>query len=275
MQVSTPRTLVDIVIPVYGTFEMLEEAINSIPDGMEDIPYHVYIIEDGSPNKDEANAFCTKYNKDMKFTIIRNPENRGYPISCNKGAFRGRSPLLFFSSADVVLAKGSGKSLVNSMDDPSIGIVGMKLLFPDNCKGLRQDKVVRPAGKVQHIGLATNIRGEFYHLFLGWNPDHPKVRAVKDVYAVTGAAFMTRRSLFTKAGGFQIIYGLGTFEDLDLSLTIREMGYNIIVDSSAVAFHYTGSSAEIYQRPFPLEYNRMTFMQRWGAKLKYTEMNHL
>jgi GT2 family glycosyltransferase len=134
--------------------------------------------------------------------------------------------------------------------------------------------IVRPAGKVQHVGLCTNIRGEFYHVFLGWSPDHPKVMKVWEVYAVTGAALMTRRGIFDKVGRFNIMYGQGTWEDIDYCMSVRELGYNVIVEQSAVGIHYTGATAEHYKMGYPLDQNRMLFMARWAGNLNYTEINH-
>jgi hypothetical protein len=47
------------------------------------------------------------------------------------------------------------------------------------------------------------------------------------------------------------------------------MGYNIAVEPNAVGTHYVGATAEKYNLPYNLNYNRMTFMQRWGHKLEW------
>ena len=117
---------------------------------------------------------------------------------------------------------GSGDLLVRAMDDPKVGVVGMKLMFPesdDTKKGL-----MGPANSIQHVGLSTTIHGDFAHHFIGWNKDNPRVNRVRDVYAVTGAALMTRRKLFFSLGRFFEGYGKGTWEDVDYSLAVRDLG---------------------------------------------------
>jgi GT2 family glycosyltransferase len=101
------------------------------------------------------------------------------------------------------------------------------------------------------------------------------VKNVWEVYAVTGAALMTRRGLFDKVGGFNLMYGQDTYEDLDYCMSVRELGYNVIVEQSAVGVHYTGATAEHYKMGYPIEQNRMLFMARWAGNLNYTESNHL
>jgi GT2 family glycosyltransferase len=162
---------------------------------------------------------------------------------------------------------------VEEMHDPKVGVCGMKLVFPPEVQsiGLRQE--IRPSSKIQHVGLETNIRGEFFHAFVGWDADHPKPNAMRTPYAVTGAAFLTRRSLFAKIHGFNEIYGAGTWEDIDFCMMVRELGYNILVNTTACGIHYTGATAETYKIPYALDYNRMTFLQRWSNKMNWTEVN--
>jgi GT2 family glycosyltransferase len=262
------RTLVDIVIAVHQRFDILSRCLEAIPSAMGDIPYRIYIVDNASP-LEEANSFYSLIKPPIMVT--RNKENMGFARACNQGASRGNSPLIFFLNSDVILDDKSIPVLVAEMDDPKIGVCGMKLVFPDDVSMYKLNGGIRPAGKIQHVGLMTNIRGEFVHAFIGWDANHPKPNACRDMYAVTGAALMTRRNLFTKIRGFNEIYGAGTFEDVEFCLMVREMGYNVIVNTSACGVHYTGATSEKYQIQFPLEYNRMTFLQRWANKLTWDE----
>jgi GT2 family glycosyltransferase len=186
---------------------------------------------------------------------------------------RGTSPLVFFLNSDVILDAGSMNYLVRAMDEPKVGVAGMKLVFPEHTD-LPQDEVQRPAGKIQHIGLATNIRAEVFHQFLGWSENHPKVNALHDMYAVTGAALMTRRWLFNSAGKFNEAYGRGTYEDVDFCLTVRKMGYNVVVVPEARGIHHTGATAVKYQISYPMNENRTIFLQRWQKELDWTEFKN-
>ena len=109
------------------------------------------------------------------------------------------------------------------------------------------------------------------HVLSGWSADHPRVMKIHDAHMVTGAAMMVRKSLFINAGGFYEGYGLGTYEDCDLCLAIRQMGYNIAIDTSTYAIHYTGATSEGYNMNYPIQLNRFTFMQRWANKLIETD----
>lgn len=264
------NTLVDVIIPVFGRFDLLEQCLKVLPEAFGDISYKTYIFDNSSPDQKEADDF---YNRCGHSIIIRNKQNVGFPRACNLTFIRGTSPLVFFLNSDVILRPNSVNYLVRAMDDPKVGIAGMKLLFPETTD-LPQDEIQRPAGKVQHIGLATNIRAEVFHQFLGWSEDHPKVNSMHDVYAVTGATLMTRRWIFQEAGKFYEGYGIGTYEDVDYCLTVRKMGYNIVVVPEAVGIHHTGASAVKYNMQYPMNENKMIFLQRWQKFLDWSEWEH-
>lgn len=267
-QTSSPYTL-DIVIPVFQRFDLLGECLRSIPAATDNYMYRIIIVDNGSP-KEVADSFYANLN-DPAIKIIRNKENMGFPRACNQGFDRGHSPYVMFLNDDVILHPNSIHYMIEEMDsDPKLGIVGMKLIFPEQTD-LPQNDQQRPAGKIQHVGLATNIRAEVYHQFIGWSPDNPKVLAVRDAYAVTGAAMMTRRSIFSKANKFFEGYGGGSYEDVDFCLTVRQMGYNIIVCQKSVGIHHTGATAQTYNIGFPLNENKMIFMQRWQKLLDWSE----
>jgi len=260
------RTLLDIIIPVYNRFDLLKKCLEAIPKALGELTYQIIIVDNGS-DREIADKFYSNY---PFVKIIRNKENLGFPKACNKGFNRGVSPLVFFLNDDVMLEPSSIVQLVKNMDDPKVGVVGMKLIFPENTD-LPSDEVNRPKGTVQHVGLTTNIRGDFPHILLGWNPNNPRVNAIREITAVTGAALLTRRNLFLRVGRFFEGYGMGTWEDIDLCFAIRDMGYSIIVDVNAVGYHYTGATAVTYKVQYPIIPNKMLFLQRWGRKLTWDE----
>ena len=262
------RMKLDIVICVYGRFDLLTKCLDAIPMAASGVSYNIVLVDNASPDRMEANTFYQSLDKSI--TVIRNRDNFGFPAACNVGAKRKQSPLIFMLNSDVILYPEAISKLVSDFDDPKVGVAGMKLLFPDDPAGLNTN--IRPAGKIQHIGMETNIRGEFIHVFVGWDADHPRANKVRETYAVTGAALMTRRSLWNRIGGFREDYGRGTWEDVDYCLSVRDAGeYTVIVDPTAVGIHYTGATAEKYQIGYPMDFNKLIFLQKWANRINYTE----
>ncbi len=248
------NSAVDVVVTSAGRFDMLRECLAALDK--QTIPHNVIIVDiDSNLEERKANQDIFEGRKVERFN-----QNVGFPVGANAGARKGFAPLILFIGSDVTLFEGALETMVKRMEEQTIGICGAKLIFP-----LSSTSPIRPAGKVQHIGLALDIRGEIIHPLVGWSADHPKTTEPRDVFAATGACFMIRRSLFNKAGGFDTVFGLGTFEDADLCLKVRSMGFRIFVDTNAKAYHYVGAEAEKRQIAFPLQNNFMIFRQRWGG----------
>ena len=236
-------SLVDIVIPNRGRYDLLGKCLDAIPLAAKNISYNVWICDNGS-SKEDATKFYTEYIKDRRIHPTIFPDAKGYPLACNLAAKRGKSPLILILTSDVFLHEGSLDMLVREMDDPKNGLVGMKLLFPPESPN-------GPAEKVQHVGLSVSIRADIQHQFISWRADHPKVLAMRKCFAVTGAVFLTRRNLWKTIGGFYLGYGLGTYEDVEYAVKIRGLGYNVIV-SQATAYHIVNATASAYGFTYPL-----------------------
>ena len=266
--------LVSIIIPVYGRFDLLKKCLDAIPDALGDLSYEVIIIDNASPIEEKGD-FYPKAVLPPNTKVIFNSKNMGFPAACNKGFKLCSGALLFFLNSDVILNKGSIEILVRAMDSPGVGVAGMKLLFPSEGElseaQLKHSVVQRSPDTIQHVGLFTNIHGDVTHMYLGWRADHPRANKLRDVFAVTGAAFMTRKQLYKELGGFDEIYGMGTYEEVDFCMKVKEQHLKIIVEPAAVGIHYTGATGEKFQMAFPLNKNRTVFTQRWYNKLVWSE----
>jgi len=263
-------TLVDIIVVSGGRFDMLKKCLEAL-EKQEDVQFNVYVIDNASDNKEKIH-FKDIYEKEIITDSKRLAQEEGFPKANNIGARMGNSPLILFLNDDVELKSDALKQMVNTMDNPDIGIVGAKLTFPDDVTS-----PIRPAGKVQHVGMAMNINGDLVHPLVGWKSDNPKCNVSREVIAVTGACLMVRRNLWNKIGGFWEGYGLGTYEDAELNFAVQQLGKKVYVNVNAQGTHYTGATAEKKQRPYPLQQNALTFRARWGASglFKYTEWQFL
>ncbi len=246
------KPLVDVVIPTAGRFDMLEKCLNSLKTTQ--IPVNVIAIDNGS-SVEERKAFPNIFDN---VQVKHLPQPIGFPRASNEGARMGRAPLILFLNDDCVLEPGALELMVAKMDESEIGVVGAKLLFPED-----SESPIRPAGKVQHVGLACNVAAEIVHPLVGWSADNPKTCVSREVLAVTGACLMIRRSIFNRVGGFDPIYGMGTFEDVDICFAARKEGYKVWMEAKAVGHHYTGATVERLRQGYPLASNYIIFRSKW------------
>ncbi len=259
--------IIDIVMGTAGRFDMLDKAINAMYQEAQTQPVNFILVDNGSPMQEKVlnqHMFAYSPGKDpagnVVWTTKRLPENMGFPYSANEGASLGHAPLIMFLSDDVVLQPGALNQIIRDLDDLQTGVVGIKLMFPNDSVS-----PIRPAGKVQHVGIALNIHADPIHPLVGWPADHPKCCVSREnAFAVTGACFTIRRPVFQRAGGFNAaLYGKGTYEDIDLCMKVHAMGLKIKMDAQAQATHYAGATMEKRNEPFALMENNAKWKTTW------------
>lgn len=234
-------TGVDIVTPVYGQAKLLENMLQSLLLHEAGAPWRIWLVDDRGPERMELDALYAKYKAmDPRIQILRNPRNAGFAGSNNAGFRAGRAPLLLMLNSDIeIIQDGWLGEMAEEFNNTAIGVVGAKLLFFDEYESSIRD---HPPGKVQHAGVVFNLLGQPYHLFIGWSPDHPKVNQRRELNAVTGACLMTRRVLYERIGGLDLVYRAGNFEDVEYCLRVRAEGFKVVYQPKAVLRHYAGGS---------------------------------
>lgn len=279
---SIGNALIDIIMPVFGEWAMLEKSIASVEKACFGIEggYRILVVDNATPEwvnedgvalspKDQSAGVRDFLRPQDQF--IRLEQNIGYPGAINHALGKGSSPLVLIWTADVIMTLSSITEMVRVMDDPDVGVVGAKLLFPTD------ESPHGPPGMIQHAGIALNIEGFPFHVNMGWPPDHPKVNIQREVMAVTGAIFLTRREMFAQTGGFSTEYGLGTFEDMDFCFTARQrMGKKVMYCPTAWGYHYVGGSIKkgANQMGFTLSLNSTVFRGRWAGALQWDEWKY-
>lgn len=249
--------VIDICIVTGGRFDLLTKCIKALEREAEKTPLAIYIIDNASDSEERiqnSELFMHPLIKSRRLT-----QEVGFAQANNEAARLGSSPLIMFLNDDVELQEGAIQKVIDTFKDETVGTVGIKLLFPED-----STRPGYPAGKVQHVGIGINMRGDAEHPLIGWSPSNPKTCISRDVAAITGACLTIRRVLFNKAQGFDPVYGLGTWEDVDLCFKVRALGFRNYVNVKALGYHYTNGTVEKKRRGFPIQYNKLIFQARWA-----------
>jgi GT2 family glycosyltransferase len=147
--------------------------------------------------------------------------------------------------------------MVTLAQQPDIGIVGARLLYPD--------------GTLQHAGLTIGSGGVATHLYRGTTGNDPghggMLRHTRSVAAVTGACMALRRAVFDAVGGFETEYLAVTHNDIDLCLRVRARGWRVVCTPRAELYHREAASRGLEQAEQldRVQQERAYLLQRWGA----------
>jgi GT2 family glycosyltransferase len=205
--------------------------------------------------------------------VIRNSENRGFAAAANQAAAAsssgppagpaategstpgpaepdsaGPDPVVFLNP-DTQVCEGWLERMCEAFGDPTVGVVGCKILGEDGQTLQHVGGLVRANGLTEHIG-----RGEV---------DEGQYDEISDVEYVTGAAIAIRRQVWDALGGFDADYFPAYFEELELCWRARQSGYRVIVVPSACLLHLErGSFQESGDFRSAYHRNRIRFVLR-------------
>lgn len=185
--------------------------------------------------------------------VVRNETNLGFAKANNQGARLARGRFLVLMNNDMEAQPGWLEAMLAIASDPSVGIVGAKLLFPD--------------GTLQHAGVGFgplrfgSVPTFAMHEFYKAAAETPQANVARDLQCVTAACMVTPRALFERMGGFDEAYWNGN-EDVDYCLRVREAGLRVVYEPRAVLTHFESQSG--VQRFRRLAYNIDRFARRWG-----------
>jgi GT2 family glycosyltransferase len=155
--------------------------------------------------------------------------------------------LLFLNDDTEAVEPGWLDAMLEYSQQPEIGVVGAKLVFPD--------------GGLQHVGV-TLPGGKPGHPFYGYPAKHTGYYCRNvlphDCAAVTGASLMTRRDVFAEVGGFDESFPLN-YNDIDYCMKVRRLDYRVVFTPHAKLVHH-----ESVTKSGVFEEELDAFRARWG-----------
>jgi GT2 family glycosyltransferase len=187
--------------------------------------------------------------------LIRTDRNLGVAGGNNLGLRTAQGDICVLINADVEPQPDWLENLVRKIQsDPTIGIAGAKLLYPD--------------GTIQFAGgRIEGPRGYTYHI--GWHePDEGQWDIPGDVDFVTGASLAITRQALDQIGYEDEKFFPIDYEDPDMSYRARAQGYRVVLVPQAVAIHHESSTSQATElsRVLPLEAGRVRFVcKHWPA----------
>lgn len=150
-------------------------------------------------------------------------------------------------------------ALLTFSSDESVGGVGARLYYED--------------GSIQHAGMFPCMR-TVVHAWLGWPIAAPTYQdwaiSQREWSMVTGAVFATRRSVLDQLNGFDEKFSL-EFNDVDLCLRIRNLGYRIVYNPDAEFTHAEKASRG---ERLPPGQEVALFLSRWSKWLSVDPSSH-
>ena len=248
------------VVPRVGKF-ILRTCVESIYRRSTYEDLEIIVIENNS--REPATFRCyERLQKEHRNLRVITWQGTGFNYSAlnNFGAREatGEYLLLLNNDTEVISPRWIEEMLMYAQQD-RVGCVGAKLLYPDNT--------------IQHAGIGFGFLTLAAHMHKNFPVGHPgymgRLVYAQDVYAVTAACLMVRKSVYEQVNGLDESFAVA-FNDVDFCVRVREAGYTNVFTPFAQLYHYESKSRGLDENPvkrkrFISEVER--FQKRWAKQL--------
>lgn len=241
---------VAIIMVTHGCRDIVAEALAMLAVHTE--PHYELIIVDSCSPDDTADWLEQNV---LGARLIRSDVNIGYGAGSSLGAEEARAPLLLFLNPDVFVTRDWLQPLIKAMSLPRVGVAGPQLRYPNG--------ILQAAGSLVFRNALTARYGDGDP-----NPDAPAYRYPRMADYLSGACLLVQRSLFEEVGGFDPVYGLGYFEDVDLSFKIATFNYRVLYVPTSIVRHVRDASGGSRTLVDTYARNHQLFKQRWHEVLR-------
>ena len=255
--------LISILIPNKDHKEDLEKCIRSIYEKSTYRNFEILVIENNSETEEIFSFYeqLKKEHSNLRILNWKKPFN--YSAINNFGVEHARGEYLVLLNNDIeVKTEDWMEEMLGYCQREDVGIVGAKLLFPDE--------------RIQHAGIIVGLgpSGTAGHIFYTFPNDvftyAGKTSSTQDLSAVTAACMMTKKSLYQKIGGMDESFAVA-FNDVDYCLRVREQNKLVVYQAFVEMYHYESVTRGYEDKPenakrFEQETKR--FKKRWAKILK-------
>lgn len=271
---SDEKADVSIIVPLYKSNAVLTDLIQSWNFDHEDLKIELIMVDDLCPvgSKDAAYKEWLKRREEITKKgvkvgrIYQNVANMGFGVTSNTGAYHATGDYLIFLNSDTIVTPGWIRPIIRLLRKEEVGIVGnLQIKHGGIWNGtidgagsewLWDDMCFVHVGRhcYNHFKLAQPFH-------LNNCPEDLLKASERDM--VTGCCFGIRKDLFKEIGGFNPNYRIGYWEDSEICMTVKELGYKVMYQPNSKIYHKLGHSSSNSGPHKFHDHNRNYFMNKW------------
>ncbi len=230
----TPPVVVAVVS--WNTRDLLRECLRSLAPDVRDGLVEVCVIDNGSSDGSQAMV----RDEFPAIRLVESDSNLGFGPAVNEVARRTRSDWLAPANADVAVAPGALRALLDAAGrEARVGCVAPRLVTLD--RDTQHSVHVFPplylVTRTVPVGRVSRRLGDRLLLEGAWDE-----RRARRVDWADGAFLLVRREAFEAVGGFdprQWMYA----EDVDLAWRLAQAGWSTRYEPRAVVNHAVSAAA--------------------------------
>jgi GT2 family glycosyltransferase len=237
---------VDIVVLTWNHIEITKKFFDSLLFNTS-LKIKIIVVDNGSIDGTRKYLGELKERLADKLEVVLNQENRGFVRGVNQGLAVSTAPYVCLANNDLIFTNGWLDEMVGLFEsNKSIGILN------PNSNNLGTH--IMEKGSVE--SLAIELKNRYGGVFA-------------EMPFCIGFCMVMRREIIDKSKGLSEDYIPMFFEDSDISMKAKEMGYLIGVAKGAYVWHKEhGSFREGSESAQIFKKSRITFEKKWGKTLR-------
>jgi GT2 family glycosyltransferase len=217
------KILNSIIIPVFGNEDLLHNLLATLLPTI-DQRCEIIVVDDGL---DDMKINPTNLPECVKYLSTK--INGGYSYAVNIGISHSKGDYITTINSDILLDENW---LIQTRETFKIhlkvGMVGAMLIYPSNGR-------IQGSGKVHNANLIIS-------LFRMRKPDELPSQ-VFEVHTISDALATMPKSVIMEVGMYDERY-INAYDDLDLCLKMRKIGYKILCNPAIIGYHHTSASKD-------------------------------
>ncbi|MGE7903194.1 glycosyltransferase [Peribacillus sp. NPDC094092] len=244
------ENIVSCIIPSFNQVALVKQCLKSLKATTTQISYEIIDVDDGSKPQIQRQLF--DWGEEENVEIILKKSNEGFSCTVNQGIKQAKGKYVLLINNDIIFSEPEwlGKMIHTMQSSSEIGVVGARLLYPDQT--------------IQHGGMSS----DFFHRYVGLPAEYSPALVVEEVQAVTGALFLIYQDVIADLGHFSEDY-FTAYEDVEFCLRARLKGWKVIYCGQAAAIHLEGKTRGGHQKnPFYMQKNFEAFKKfemKWSG----------
>lgn len=240
------QLVTSIILVTRGGLDYTRSCVESIRRHTAAGSYEIILVDNGS---DDGTAAWAKEERNIH--VIENSYNAGFPKGCNQGAAAASGELILLLNNDTLVTPGWLDGLKRGLfSDSSVGAVG-----PVTNSAYYWTQIPSHYTTLEELERFS----ESVQQSAGSSPLEERLKLI-------GFCMLLRKEAYEAAGGMDERFGIGNYEDDDLSLRLRLLGYKLLLCKDTFIHHY----GSISFKADPASYlqlfaqNNQVFKEKWG-----------
>ncbi|MBD9510546.1 glycosyltransferase [Ensifer sp. ENS10] len=221
--------LISIIIPNKDSPALIRKVLHDVFVRTDYPDYEVIVVDNGSEDDETARIYKEFEAAHSNFRVEAFVESFNFSRSINRGLSVARGDHFLLLNNDIeVIADDWLKEMVSCLSFAAAGIVGAKLLYPND--------------KMQHAGVIVGLGGLAGH----WYHNSPRdfggpmnrLHVRNSLTCVTGAAMLLSGQCRSVVGAWDESHFAVAYNDVDYCLRAHKAGFRIVWTPFACMYHH-------------------------------------